>query len=136
MKIIKFLMAMGIFACLFLPLSQCTTKNDDGVMETEIHVIIDSVYDVTALENIIRIVGFTLPLLFCISVTARKCKITLLVLQTVNHLWLAFLTYMDVWYLWQSPMWGGYLLTGFVMIYFVITIIEWMELFKRKQSGI
>lgn len=136
MKIIKFLMAIGIFACLFLPLSQCTSKNDDGEIETEVHIIVDSVYDVTALENIIRIISFSLPLIFCIVVAARKWKITLLVLQTVNHLWLGFLAYMDVWYLWQSPMWGGYLLTIFVMIYFFITIFEWVDLFKRKRSVI
>jgi hypothetical protein len=160
MKIIKLIMALGIFICLFLPLSQCTrisnsyqkdvaqrnvaegTSQSEATIgaqseipqekEVDIHIMIDSFDDMVDGEKIPFYISFILPLLFCVSVVKKKWHILLLTLQTVNHFWLIYLTYIAVWFLWQ-PLWGGYLLTSFVAIYFLVTIFEWINLFRKKQ---
>jgi hypothetical protein len=149
-------MALGIFICLFLPLSQCagisekhseindTDESGQLVPENElkreqgndsnIRIIISSIDDVIDFEKIPVFLGFILPLLFCISFVSKKWKILLLILQTVNQGWLIYLTCGLVWFL-SEPLWGGYLLTFCVGVYFLITIVEWINLFRKKQQA-
>lgn len=155
MKIIKLIMAMGIFICLFLPLSQCTgisekhsditdtTKSGQVVQEepkeiqednSNIKIVISSIDDVVDIENISVFIGFLLPLLFCVSFVTRKWKIITLILQTVNQGWLIYLTWGLVWFL-SEPLWGGYLLTFCVAVYSLITIVEWIYLFRKKHPA-
>lgn len=155
MKIIKLIMALGIFMCLFLPLSQCTgisndTKksnsenkklNDNNFSvegnsdnKVKVHIIIDSVEDLLNLnlDAVPGLLAFISPLLFSISVRKKAWRIIFLVLQTANQIWLGFITFVVVWTLYD-PLWGGYLLTFCVSIYSLITIVEWINLFRGKQ---
>jgi len=149
MKITKLIMAIGIFICLFLPLSQCasTTEHQSNTGSTDqkshqentrkddsnIRIIISSIEDLIDVEKIPLSIGFILPLLFCISLVEKKWKILVLVLQTVNQGWLNYLTFMIVWYF-TEPLWGGWLLTVCAIGYSLITIIEWVNFFLKKHS--
>ena len=151
MKIIKIVMAMGILSCLFFPLSQCTGvpgghpepsefdqkiqyDEADNIQESSsnVHQVISGIDDIKDVGNFPIVLAFILPLLFCISAITRKWKLLILILQTVNQAWLIYLTFMLVW-IFSEPLWGGWLLTVCALIYFLITIIEWIDLFRKKQ---
>jgi hypothetical protein len=151
MKIIKLIMALGIFICLFLPLSQCTgvpgghpepgefdqmikESEEEDVQENDsnIHRVISDIDDVTDIGNIPLFLAFILPLLFCVSVIARKWKLLVLILQTANQTWLIYVTFILVWYF-SEPLWGGWLLTFCTVGYSLMTILEWIYFFRRKQ---
>lgn len=158
MNIIKVIMALGIFICLFLPLSQCTrmsseaqesiSKNetvdgsnliteDNQGREVKVHIIIDSADDLLNinLDAVPGLIAFILPLIFSISVQKTVWRILFLVLQTANQIWLSFIAYFVVWTFYE-PLWGGYILTFCVAAYSLITIIEWVCFFKRKRPVI
>jgi hypothetical protein len=155
MKIIKLMMALGIFICLFLPLSQCTSissdakksiseneKVDDGKLlakgnsdkNVQVHIIIDSVEDLLnlSLDAVPGLIAFIFPLVFCISVRKMLWRILFLVFQTANQIWLGFITFVVVWALYE-PLWGGYILTFCVTVYSLITIVEWINLFRKNS---
>ncbi len=153
MKIIKIVMAMGILSCLFFPLSQCTGvpgghpepsefdqkiqyDEADNIQESSsnVHQVISGIDDIKDVGNFPIVLAFILPLLFCISAITRKWKLLILILQTVNQAWLIYLTFMLVW-IFSEPLWGGWLLTVCACIYFLITIVEWIDFFRKKQSA-
>lgn len=152
MKIIKLILAVGILVCLFLPLSKCTgiseahsdfvdaegydhaSQESDSTEFQKTYTVISDLDDMLDVEKIPVFIGFLLPLLCCFTFVRKKWNAALLVLQTANQLWLIYLTCGLVWFL-SEPLWGGYLLTFCVAIYTLITIVEWINLFRKKQPA-
>ncbi len=144
MNIVKIVVAIGIFCCLFLPLSHCSTSQERTSIETETSSEIETKTsredgdsysilhwgNLTDIDNFPLLLGFLLPFLFCIKFNSKKTRIVMLILQTANCVYLVLLTYISVYVF--HPLWGGYLLTTWVILNFVHTFYEWIILFRNR----
>ena len=142
-KTIKLLLALLIFGCLFLPLSQCSSNMayrqnsaaiDSGASQSDKRISPSLIMASQAPRNLgdaMVLLALVLPLFFCISLKSKVGTITFLLLQTLAALWLIFVTWVVV-FAFNKPLWGGYILTMSSLSYFIFTFYEWCTLFKRS----
>ena len=140
LKVFKNITALGIFICLFIPLSQCVYTphaiNDDKVSELsgdpQIHeiVIFNEISRIDIIDFYIPFT-FVVPLFFCIPFY-RKRKRFLIVqsIQTLYSIWLLYFVYIMV-YRFYTPLAGGYILTILAILFLMVTSFEWVKYGKN-----
>ena len=146
---LKIIFAIGIAICMFLPLSKCSgdspklhaaqsksesvssaTKNS-AEFESDLMVVKLGEFP-TDFESYLIYLAFISPLLCCIPVKKSAHKFAMLSLQTILLFWLFFVIYIFVYSF--KPLYGGYLLSTFSCLYFVLTLFEWHRFYLTKKQ--
>lgn len=148
---IKYLITLGIFISMFIPLSKCTydpvmldsTTNDVPIKEleqearagtrTQVLIISEKFTNMGVLDLWVPLT-FVLPIFFAIpySRTAKKFY-SIHGLQSLYSLWLLYFVYLAV-YSYYQPLPGGYLLTLLAILYLVVTTLEWYQFLKKHNQ--
>lgn len=141
MRTIKIILAVGIFICMFLPLSQCSSSfsshkkyseniqtaksvSEANIPSPENHVIRVTNRMPESFEDYIFTLGFILPLLCCIPYFKnRKFHLAQLCVQTLFSGWFLFEVYILVYSVF-TPLYGGYILTLLSIAFFIISLFE------------
>jgi hypothetical protein len=144
LKIVKTFVALVIFVCLFLPISQCTTKGvveldpkTDEIVKTspdkvEERVIFSSLFaendnTESVLVDIVLLVSFLLPLTFSLTPKLSEYRAVLKrCLQSLFSVWFIYLTYNLV-FLFTKPLPAGWLLLASSGLFFIIVNLEWLQ---------
>jgi len=141
-RILKIVLALSIFGCMFLPLSQCTYTPHQFVeegaeealkepeTETKILVISEG-FSEWGFHDLWLPLTFVLPLLFAVPFHHKRRRFLVIqCLQTIYVVWLAFVIFVVV-YRFYEPLYGGYILTLMCLVYTWVTIVEWAKYGKK-----
>jgi hypothetical protein len=148
-KHIKIILAVGIFICMFLPLSKCSSdlsgprkqsenlkiNNSSAAASTNIRQ--DRVTRIAdrmpnSIMDYVATFSFVLPLLFCLPFPKnKKLHLTQLLLQILFSIWLLIQVYILV-YSFYTPLYGGYILTLLAVTFFIHGLFE---LFNYIRCG-
>ena len=143
-RIIKIASAIGIFICMFIPLSQCTyvphELAEDSIYEvpsnpkvepkTTVLVVSKKIPELELVEFWIPFT-FIAPLMFSMPFHQRKKRFIIIQsLQTLYVFWLSYFVFNAV-YIFYEPLAGGYILTALAIVFGLITTIEWFKYGKK-----
>jgi hypothetical protein len=146
---LKIIFAIGIAICMFLPLSKCsgdspklhaaqsksesvsTTTINSAESESEEMIVKFGGFP-TDIQSYLIYLAFISPLLCCIPLKKSTHKVAMLSVQTILLFWLFFVIYVFVYSF--KPLYGGYLLSVFSILYFVLTLFEWHKLYLARKS--
>jgi Na+/glutamate symporter len=150
---LKNFIAVGIFSCLFLPLSQCSSPKliKPTVPESQaVGSVVDKKIEWTTstikfnlvpknIQEFVTELALVLPLIFSL-VKFKTIKLTIisLALQTASVFWLLFVVFMVV-YILGKPLYGGYVLTLFSIAFSIYTLFEWYTnyiLYKTRTVSV
>jgi len=144
------MLSLGILACMFLPLSQCsgswsspkkhsqTIPTNESAVEnpvlskTEATIVVVNKLPKTIQEFVV-LVTFIAPLLFCVPYSKnRKLHLVHLLTQTAFTGWLLFLVFVLVHSIFE-PLYGGYILTFLSGAFLVNTLFEWVVFIRTTK---
>lgn len=151
LRYLKLIFSLGIFVCMFLPLSQCSNpwsspKNNSQSVTTNESVVEKTVAIATILTTVvvnkpptnfpefIIFVTFIVPLLFCVPYARNKrLYFAHLLMQTVFIGWLLLFIFVLVYSVYE-PLYGGYILTFFSGAFLINTLFEWFVFIRIIKS--
>ena len=152
-RYIKIILAVGIFICMFLPLSKCTSDLSGPRKQSEnlkinnpsaapnTHIIPDRITRIadqvpTSFMEYVVTISFIFPLLLCIPFSKnRKLHLAHLVLQILFSIWLLLQVYILV-YSFYTPLYGGYLLTLLAGAFFIYGLFELFTYIRHGRNSV